>query len=125
MVNFYTILGIEPTASKDEIKKAYRKLAKQFHPDKNSNSKESEERFKIINEANEILSNDAKRKNHDFLLHEEELRQQNFSKQWNPSSKTAYSNNVNFNWRHVFAFLLIFISIVAFSGILLYNKKSN
>lgn len=125
MTNSYRILGVKPTASKDEIKKAYRKLAIQFHPDKNSNSKESEERFKIINEANEILSNDEKRKNHDFLLHEEELRQQNFSKQWNTSSKVAYSNNIIFNWKQVFDFSLIFIGVVAISDILFNNKNSN
>ena len=125
MVNFYTILGIEPTASKDEIRRTYLKKAMQFHPDKNSNSMESEEKFKIINEAHEILSNDEKKKNHDFLLHEEELRQQNFSKQWNPSSKAAYSNNINFNWKQVFDFSLILIDVIAFSDILLNNKNSN
>ena len=125
MVNFYTILGVKPTASKDEIRKAFRKKAMQFHPDKNSNSKESEERFKIINEANEILSYEKKRKNHDLLLHEEELRQQNFSYQWNPSSKVTYSNNVNFNWKQVFDFSLILIGVIAFSDILLNNKNSN
>jgi curved DNA-binding protein CbpA len=63
--DYYYILGITPNASKDEIKKAYRKLSTKFHPDKNDGDKFFEERFKDINEAYETLIDDAKRKMYD------------------------------------------------------------
>jgi len=63
--NYYDILGVSKTASDDEIKKAYRKLAKQFHPDKNQGNKAAEEKFKEISEAHEILSDKAKRQKYD------------------------------------------------------------
>ncbi|MGH7901220.1 MAG: DnaJ C-terminal domain-containing protein [Thermodesulfobacteriota bacterium] len=64
--DFYKTLGVSKNATKDEIKKAYRKLAKQYHPDLNPGNKEAEQRFKEIQEANEILSNDEKRKAYDI-----------------------------------------------------------
>ena len=63
--DYYKILGIEKTASADEIKRAYRKLALKYHPDKNPGDKSSEERFKEINEAYEVLSNPSKRERYD------------------------------------------------------------
>lgn len=65
MTNHYDILGVEKTATKEEIKKAYRKLALKHHPDRNNNSKESHEKFKQISEAYEVLSNDNKRNMYD------------------------------------------------------------
>ena len=59
--NYYDILGISKNASQDEIKKAYRKLAMQYHPDKNPGDKAAEEKFKQISEAYEILKDDKKR----------------------------------------------------------------
>jgi molecular chaperone DnaJ len=59
--DYYEILGVPRSATKDEIKKAYRKLAIQFHPDKNRGDKESEEKFKEATEAYEVLSDDKKR----------------------------------------------------------------
>lgn len=63
--DYYKILGVTKTASADEIKKAYRKLAIKFHPDKNPGDKVSEDKFKEISEANEVLSNSEKRKKYD------------------------------------------------------------
>ena len=60
--DYYKILGVLKTATADEIKKAYRKLAFKYHPDKNQNNKSSEEKFKEVNEANEVLSDVEKRK---------------------------------------------------------------
>lgn len=64
-IDYYKILGIEKTASQEEIRKAYRKLAKRYHPDLNKENQEAKERFQEINEANEILSDPEKRKKYD------------------------------------------------------------
>ena len=55
-IDYYKILGITKSASEADIKKAYRKLARKYHPDLNPNDKEAEHKFKEINEANEVLS---------------------------------------------------------------------
>ena len=68
MKNYYEILGVSPSASFDEIKKAYRELAKKYHPDKNKNDKDAEEKFKQINEAYDVLSDEKKRKEYDMRL---------------------------------------------------------
>jgi curved DNA-binding protein len=65
--DYYKVLGIDKKASQDEIKKAYRKLAVTYHPDKNPGNKEAEEKFKLANEANEVLANPEKRKKYDEL----------------------------------------------------------
>ena len=64
-IDYYSILGLNKNASDSEIKKAYRKLARKYHPDLNPNDKESEKKFKEINEANEVLSNPENRKKYD------------------------------------------------------------
>lgn len=63
--NFYDVLGIQKGASDDEIKKAYRKLAMQYHPDRNQGNKEAEEKFKDINEAYQVLSDPQKKAQYD------------------------------------------------------------
>jgi len=63
--DYYKILGISKTAKEGEIKKAYRKLAIKYHPDKNPGNKQAEEKFKEINEANDVLSDPEKRKQYD------------------------------------------------------------
>jgi len=74
--DYYKILGIEKNAEEDEIKKAYRKLAKQWHPDKNPDNKKAEDRFKQISEAYDVLSDVAKRKKFDDFIN---VRSTNYS----------------------------------------------
>jgi len=64
-IDYYKILGINKTATQDEIKSAYRKLARKHHPDLNPNDKEAHKKFQQINEANEVLSDPEKRKKYD------------------------------------------------------------
>ena len=65
--DYYKTLGVEKDATQEEIKKAYRKSALKYHPDRNPNDKAAEEKFKEITEANEVLSNPEKRKKYDQL----------------------------------------------------------
>jgi curved DNA-binding protein len=64
-IDYYKILGIGKNASQEEIKKAYRKLARKLHPDLNPNDKEAHKKFQQVNEANEVLSDPEKRKKYD------------------------------------------------------------
>lgn len=64
-IDYYKVLEIDKNASEADIKKAYRKLARKYHPDLNSNDKEAERKFKELNEANEVLSNPENRKKYD------------------------------------------------------------
>jgi len=65
--DYYKILGVDRKASSEEIKKAYRKLAMKYHPDRNPDDKTAEEKFKDINEANDVLSDSEKRSRYDQL----------------------------------------------------------
>ena len=67
--DYYDFLGGSKRATDEEIKKAYRKLAKKYHPDMNPGDKEAESRFKEVNEAYEILSNKEKRARYDQFGH--------------------------------------------------------
>ena len=64
-IDYYKILGIDKTATDADIKKAYRKLARKYHPDLNPDDKEAEQKFKEVNEANEVLSHPENRKKYD------------------------------------------------------------
>jgi curved DNA-binding protein len=64
-VDYYKVLAVTKTATQEEIKKAYRKLARKMHPDLNPNDKEAHKKFQQINEANEVLSDPEKRKKYD------------------------------------------------------------
>jgi len=68
--DYYEILGVDRSASKDELKKAYRKIAIKFHPDKNPDDKEAEEKFKEAAEAYDVLSDDEKRQRYDRFGHQ-------------------------------------------------------
>src|SRR4030042_6650312 len=65
--DYYKIMGVDKKATEKEIKQAYRRLARKYHPDVNPGNKEAEKRFKEINEANEVLSNPEKRQKYDEL----------------------------------------------------------
>jgi curved DNA-binding protein len=84
--DYYKLLGVDRKASQDEIKKEYRKLAMKYHPDRNKDNKQAEEKFKEINEANEVLSDPKKRERYDQLG--------NSYTQWQQHG----GNPGNFNW---------------------------
>lgn len=85
--NYYDILGVSKTATQDEIKKAYRKIAIKYHPDKNQGNKEAEEKFKEASEAYSVLGDEEKRKEYD-----------------NPTTNANFSSGFNygdFNFSHM------------------------
>src|SRR5664279_1145633 len=65
--DYYAVLGVKKTASAEEIRKAFRKLARKYHPDVNPGDKSAEEKFKTLSEANDVLSDPKKRKIYDRL----------------------------------------------------------
>ena len=81
--DYYGVLGVKKTATPEEIRKAFRKLARKYHPDVNPNDKKSEEKFKEISEANDVLSDDKKRKVYDQLGF--------YTDQIDPSQAEAYA----------------------------------
>ena len=68
--DYYEILGVNKSANGDEIKKSFRKLAMQYHPDRNPGDKEAEAKFKEINEAYEVLKDEQKRAAYDRYGHQ-------------------------------------------------------
>ncbi|HEX3009065.1 MAG TPA: J domain-containing protein [Bacteroidales bacterium] len=95
-IDYYKILGVDRKASQDDIRKAYRKLARKYHPDLNPNDKEAKKKFQEINEANEVLSNEANRKKYDEYgenwQHAEEFEKARQSQQ-----QTQYSSGDTFS----------------------------
>lgn len=94
--DYYEILGVGKNASDDEIKKAYRKLAVKYHPDKNPGNKEAEEKFKEISEAHEVLSDKQKRARYDQFGHAGVGGNAGGGAAWNPfggSGGGGYSYN--------------------------------
>jgi len=89
-IDYYKILGVSKSATEKDIKKAYRKLARKYHPDLNPNDKVAEKKFKEINEANEVLSNPENRKKYDQYgehwqnaeAYEKAKQQQQYSQQY-------------------------------------------
>jgi DnaJ-class molecular chaperone len=90
--DYYKILEIDKKATPAEVKKAYRTLAKKNHPDKNLGDKKAEERFKLVNEANEVLGNPEKRKQYDDLGENWQQNQQNQNQQRNPNQQSRQGN---------------------------------
>src|SRR5258705_4158536 len=86
--DYYGTLGVKKTASSEEIRKAFRKLARKYHPDVNPNEKKSEEKFKEISEANDVLSDPKKRKIYDQLGF--------YSDNIDPAAAEAYSRGGGF-----------------------------
>ncbi|PSH03780.1 MAG: molecular chaperone DnaJ [Acidobacteria bacterium] len=82
--DYYAILGVKKTATADEVRKAFRKLARKYHPDVNPGDKKSEERFKELSEANDVLSDPKKRKIYDQLGF--------YSDNIDPKTAEAYAN---------------------------------
>jgi len=99
-IDYYKILGISKTATETEVKAAYRKLARKYHPDLNPGNKDAESKFKEINEANEVLGNLENRKKYDKYgkdwKHGEEYekanRQQQQQRTSNKTSQSGFSN---------------------------------
>src|SRR5678816_71421 len=93
-VDYYKTLGLDKNATEDDIRKAYRKLARKYHPDLNPNDKEANKKFQQINEANEVLGDPDKRKKYDQYgkdwkhadqfeqARQSQSRQQRSSDQW-------------------------------------------
>src|SRR5215469_3062828 len=81
--DYYAILGVKKTATPEEIRKAFRKLARKYHPDVNPGDKKAEEKFKEISEANDILSDEKKRKIYDQVGF--------YSDQIDPATAEAYA----------------------------------
>ena len=94
--DYYKILGVTKTASPEEIKKAYRKLAVKHHPDKNPDNKVAEEQFKLANEANEVLGNSEKRKKYDELGE----NWQQYEKQGNQQGENPFGDNQGGRYRY-------------------------
>lgn len=99
-IDYYKVLGIDKKATDAEVKKAYRKMARKYHPDINPNNKEAEKKFKEINEANEVLSKPENRKKYDKYgkdwkqaEHFEQAGRQQAYQQGNPGSRGGYGQN--------------------------------
>lgn len=86
--DFYAVLGVKKTASADDIRKAFRKLARKYHPDVNPNNKQAEEKFKELSEANDVLTDPKKRKIYDQLGY--------YSDNIDPAAAEAYARGGGF-----------------------------
>ncbi len=107
--DYYKILGVKKTSGKDELKKQYRKLARQYHPDVNTADKSAGARFGEISEAYEVLSDDEKRKKYDALGSDWEKYQNSehsdnfdWTKYSSPGTGSKKGGNTNQNWEDIF-----------------------
>lgn len=97
MENYYDILGVPKTASEDEIKKAYRSLAFKYHPDRNPDNPQAEEKLKQINAAYDVLGDETKRKNYDLGGYSSNSYQQSSS--YDNAYQNAWNQNTYNNYR--------------------------
>ncbi|MDQ2087815.1 DnaJ C-terminal domain-containing protein [Herbivorax sp. ANBcel31] len=93
--DYYNVLGVDKNATQDEIKKAYRKLAKKYHPDINKDNKEAEKKFKEANEAYEVLGDEEKRKKYDTFGNQHDFQN---GYDFDPS-QYGFGNNVKYEYR--------------------------
>jgi len=97
-IDYYKILGIAKTANEKDIKKAYRKLARKYHPDLNPNDKVAEKKFKEVNEANEVLSHTKNRKKYDqYGEHWEHAEEYEKAKQHQGQRQSQYQTSEDFS----------------------------
>lgn len=98
-IDYYKVLGISEKATATDIKKAYRKLARKFHPDVNPNDKDAEQKFKEINEANEVLSDPENRKKYDKYgkdwKHADDIERSKQQQQYQGSGQRSSGGNFN------------------------------
>lgn len=98
-IDYYNVLGIEKNATQEDIKTAYRKLARKYHPDLNPNDKESHKKFQQVNEANEVLSDPEKRKKYDQYgkdwQHAEQFEQARQSRQQDGFNRETFTGDFN------------------------------
>ncbi len=114
-IDYYKILGVNKNASEDDIKKAYRKLARKLHPDLNPDDKEAHKKFQQVNEANEVLSDPEKRKKYD--QHGKDWKQADqFQQQRQSQRQSQYQGFEQFSGDQGSAFSDFFESMFGGSG---------
>lgn len=101
-IDYYKVLGVDKTASSEDIKKAYRKLARKHHPDLNPDDKEAVKKFQQINEAHEVLSDPEKRKKYD--QYGAEWKNADQHQQAKQQQYRHATNNTNQNWDEQFTY---------------------
>jgi tetratricopeptide (TPR) repeat protein len=126
--SYYHVLGLNQNATPEEIKEAYRKLAKKYHPDANQGDPEAEEKFKKINEAYQTLTNDSKKDLYDLSTFDEEMyhyyrRQQTFRRGFHTRhrERTTYSVRTKLQG----AIVVVAIMAVVFAGNYFLIRKSS
>ncbi len=114
-IDYYKILGVDKNATEEDIKKAYRKLARKLHPDLNPNDKEAHQKFQQINEANEVLSDPEKRKKYDQYGKDWQHADQ-FEQQRQQRSQSRYTGGEEFSGDDDSDFSSFFESMFGASG---------
>ena len=111
--DYYQVLGVDKKATAEEIKKAYRKLAVKWHPDKNPNNKAAEEKFKKISEAYAVLSDSKKRQQYDTFGSADQFRQHPYDHREAEDCADPEQAPVPVCAPHLFRLALIIVALVA------------